>query len=820
MIFCAFLRLALSILAMGSVSIASGSGVLPDDPFRAFSLSGLPTTNLTTSNVTGMPFARAWRIRTPSKAPAAWEYRLIGRPEARIAKGDTLVARLWMRTIQPSHVPGYARFVVEAVADPYTKSVEWHMSAGSDWRLYEIPFAAAGSYEARDYTVQIWVPSGPQEIEIGGLSVTNAGAGVPFSQLRLSEYPYTGGQKEAAWRKAANDRIDKLRKGDIAVIVRDDDGKPVADAAVRISMRRHTFGFGTAVDAATLTASAVDSEKYRNLIKSWFNKTVLENDLKWPEWERNRQNGISAIQWLRAQHGGAIRGHNLVWPDWQFLPGDLRFNQGSPESLRARVRDHIADIAGVLKGQVSEWDVLNEPVSTRELTKIVGDSEMAAWFRQARAADPAAKLYVNEYSILTGGGNDIPQQDAYLDLIRLLDSHGAPVDGIGIQAHFDTAMTDPERVLSILDRFAATGKPLQITELSIRTGDEAAQAAYLRDFLTAAFSHRAVNGILLWGFWEGRHFAPEAALVRKDWSLKPAGQVWSDLVLKEWRTDNQGRTSSDGTYRTRGFAGEYDVEVEYGGRKRSYSMNVSPGTGNYLRIGRVTPGRIVSAGIVNAASYARGAVAPGQIVTIWGEGIGADTLTQAQLQENRLPTFVADTIVTFDGIAAPILYSAPGQLSAIVPYGVSGITTVQVTYNGTETNAVRLPVAEMAPGVFANSDGSAVVINGNDSTLNSPEVAAARGSVVALYVTGGGAVTPALADGVAPTGPAYPKLIRSPSVFFANKPGKVVFEGLVYPGVTQINVAVPEDAPTGPGVQLSVRIGAAESQPGVTVSIR
>ena len=73
------------------------------------------------------------------------------------------------------------------------------------------------------------------------------------------------------------------------------------------------------------------------------------------------------------------------------------------------------------------------------------------------------------------------------------------------------------------------------------------------------FSHPAVTGVLMWGFWEGRHWRPRAAMVRKDWTLKPNGQAWMDLVEKQWWTDERGKTGPDGEYKIRGFLGDYEI---------------------------------------------------------------------------------------------------------------------------------------------------------------------------------------------------------------------------------------------------------------------
>lgn len=379
---------------------------------------------------------------------------------------------------------------------------------------------------------------------------------------------YDGWEPDAPWRAAAAERIDRIRKADLRILVRDASGNPAPGAAVEVRMRRHAFGFGTAVAADQLLGSSTDSQKYGDAIRELFNKAVLENDLKWPQWESNRQRALNALRWMR-EYNIPVRGHNLVWPGWRWLPADLQKLRDDPEALRARVLSHIAEEAAAVAGLVGEWDVINEPFSNHDLQDILGNAEMAQWFLKAREADPDPRLYINDYSILSAGGLDRRHQDAYYATIEYLDNLGAPVEGIGMQGHFNQNLTPPARLLEILDRFARFSKAIQITEFDIDIADEQLQADYTRDFLTTVFSHPAVDGFLMWGFWEGRHWKPRGAMIRRDWSGKPNLAVWKDLVLNQWWTNADGVTGEDGSYSVRAFQGEYTVEVTLAGRSQT-----------------------------------------------------------------------------------------------------------------------------------------------------------------------------------------------------------------------------------------------------------
>jgi endo-1,4-beta-xylanase len=192
---------------------------------------------------------------------------------------------------------------------------------------------------------------------------------------------------------------------------------------------------------------------------------------------------------------------------------------------------------------------------------------MASWFRLADRADPDARLLVNDYDVLDDHGWNRRHQDHLYALVADLRNKGAPVDGIGFQAHFATPqLTPPADVVLLLDRFARLGLPLEISEFDVTTTDEALQADYTRDFLTVAFSHPGVTRITTWGFWEPIHWSTSAAMYRADFSPKPNAVAWRDLVHHAWWTRESGRTNADGEFSTRGFLGDYDVRVEIAGR--------------------------------------------------------------------------------------------------------------------------------------------------------------------------------------------------------------------------------------------------------------
>jgi GH35 family endo-1,4-beta-xylanase len=348
-----------------------------------------------------------------------------------------------------------------------------------------------------------------------------------------------------------------------------------------VRLAKHAFGFGTCVPAHLLTGPEAD-EKLTALVPELFNVATLENDLKWQplagDWGASYtiERAKAGVAWLR-ERGLDVRGHVLVWPGWKNLPKSLRDFEKDPARLKGEVTKHVRELAGTMKGLLAHWDVVNEPFDNHDLLDIVGRDAMVDWFKEARAADPLPMLFINDYAILSGGGGASPHRDHYDETIALLVEKKAPLDGIGMQGHFGNSLTGPEDMLKILDRFARFGKVIWVTEYDVVIDDTELAGAFTRDFYTTLFSHPAVGGIVMWGFWDGSHWKNNAPLYAKDWSEKSAGRAYRDLVLDKWRTRATGKSDRAGTFVTRGFFGDYEVSVSAGTRKKAVRATLGKG---------------------------------------------------------------------------------------------------------------------------------------------------------------------------------------------------------------------------------------------------
>jgi GH35 family endo-1,4-beta-xylanase len=220
---------------------------------------------------------------------------------------------------------------------------------------------------------------------------------------------------------------------------------------------------------------------------------------------------------------------------------------------------------------------VNEPFDNHDILDILGQEEMVDWFKEVRSVQPSSKLFINDYGILSGGSGNVSHRDHYEHTIKTLLEKGAPLDGIGMQGHFDNQLTGPVDILAILDRYAKYGLPIWVTEYDVEIQDEELCGQFTRDFYTALFSHPSVEGIVMWGFWDGSHWKDNAIMYRRDWSLKPSGEAIRELLLKTWNTNELGTTDAHGTFTTRGFLGDYAIEVGASGNTKLTNARLEAG---------------------------------------------------------------------------------------------------------------------------------------------------------------------------------------------------------------------------------------------------
>ena len=228
--------------------------------------------------------------------------------------------------------------------------------------------------------------------------------------------------------------------------------------------------------------------------------------------------------------------------------------------------------------------------------------------------------------------------------------------------------------------------------------------------------------------------------------------------------------------------------------------------------------------IVNAASLLPGALAPGMEVQITGSSLGPLTQVDATPDENGLyPTSLAEARVLFDDFTAPVLHASDNQITVLVPYSVAGKSSVHVVaqYRFAQSVPQIFNVADSNPGIFTAGGTQGVVFN-EDGTANSLALGANPGSVVGILGTGEGQTNPPGIDGLIMLDGSLASPVLQVTAQINGEPADII-SATSAPGqpagVFLIKVKVPDDAPRGMVVPVSVTIGTASSQSGVTMVI-
>lgn len=546
--------------------------------------------------VSDRPFDRALRVRIPGAGKNPYDIELKSIASRPVRKGDTLWLAFWWRAAPETDTEfeAMAKVYVSKASPPWTGLYSEPIGAKTEWRLVQVPFVAAHDLDARDLQVTFHLAYRPQVVDFGGMTLLNYGPKYDLNRLPRTRESYAGMEPEAPWRARALERIERIRKSELAVRVVETDGRPAAGAAVRATQRRSAFGFGTMISPSTFfgqptrpskgnrgyATTPEDAARNREALEKYFNLFTPGAALVYNGWlnDREPREALEILRWARAR-GFATRGHFLVQPDMRvnnwFRP--LHRDADEPEVYR-RLEAYIRRAVPATRELVDYWDGINHAGRWKPGEEESISIEFQARALQlAKALNPDIRLFVTENFILSGGDADAGTRRADFEAkIRALQKLGAPIDGIAFQGHFDHRLTSPEKLLETMDRFGRLAPLLQVTEFDISISDEDLAAAYTRDLLIACFSHPQMNAFQMWGFWDADHWKSDAPMFRRDWSLKPAGATWIEWVTRRWRTAAEGVADAEGVFRVRGFHGDYDVRAERDGRRAGVSVRLGP----------------------------------------------------------------------------------------------------------------------------------------------------------------------------------------------------------------------------------------------------
>ncbi|ELT91934.1 hypothetical protein CAPTEDRAFT_216462 [Capitella teleta] len=397
---------------------------------------------------------------------------------------------------------------------------------------------------------------------------------VDGTSLRLQELSV-----DANWKEEANKRIDSIRKGDLQINFKVDSNYDTSKLEFHLGQTKTAFPIGSTVTAGRLNSNTEVNIKYTEALTKYFNMGVPPNELKFRLMESTEGSprfdwGDRAIDGLEKLNLKS-RAHCLVWGRSDRIPSWLlnKDAKGIKEALIRRwtyMAEHWGD-------RFAHYDVNNEQLHGQWYSGKLNDTDLLTWmFKEFHSLVPSAKLFVNDFAVFAGATHNI----AYKRQVERLLATGAPVGGIGVQAHFSKPSPMVSYMVSCINRendcglqvgfqkrldvLAQTGIPIWLTEMDVRFGNDDEQVAFLDDILRLTFSLPYVEGIIFWGFWDG-HIENNVRpfMTGPNFELTKYGEKFDELLLKEWRTHETFGLPSTLSVSKRAFYGQYKLTATY-----------------------------------------------------------------------------------------------------------------------------------------------------------------------------------------------------------------------------------------------------------------
>ncbi|EPQ52889.1 hypothetical protein GLOTRDRAFT_149061 [Gloeophyllum trabeum ATCC 11539] len=291
--------------------------------------------------------------------------------------------------------------------------------------------------------------------------------------------------------------------------------------------------FGSATDNHELTDST-----YVEILSdsNMFGQITPGNSLKWDATEPSRGNftftqGDQIVNLAKA-NGQLLRGHNCVWHNQ--LPSWVTSGNFSADTLSSIITTHCGTVVGRYQGQICFWDVVNEPLNDDGTLRsdvfydTLGEEYISIALRAAKAADPDAKLYINDYGIEGTG----PKSTGMVNLVKSLKAASVPIDGIGMQAHLIVGQV-PSTLGDNIKQFTALGVEVAITELDLRMtlpATDADLAQQKEDYQRVISTCNAISGCIGVTIWD---YTDKYSWVPATFSGQGAALPWDENFNKK-----------------------------------------------------------------------------------------------------------------------------------------------------------------------------------------------------------------------------------------------------------------------------------------------
>ncbi|XP_028783793.1 endo-1,4-beta-xylanase 5-like [Neltuma alba] len=386
-------------------------------------------------------------------------------------------------------------------------------------------------FESNNTSVEIWVDS-------------------------ISLQPFTHRQ----WRLHQEKSIEKTRKKKVLIQAVDERGHPLSNASIFFEQKKPSFPFGSAINQNILNNNA-----YQNWFTSRFTVTVFENEMKWYSTEGSQgkedYSVADAMLQFAKQNNIPVRGHNIFWDDPSQQPSWVP--SLSPDQLTSAVQKRLNSVVSRYKGQLVAWDVVNENLHFSFFESKLGQDFSPKIYNDAHNIDAQTTLFLNDFNTIEDSRDGSSTPARYLEKLRQIKSYpgndGLTI-GIALESHF-SGPPDLPYIRSSIDTLAASGSPIWITELDVKSQPN--QAQYLEQILREVHSHPKVQGIIMWTPWSPSG-CYRMCLTDNNFKNLPTGDV-VDKLLHEWgfNTKLKGTTDPNGFFKANLFHGDYQVKVRH-----------------------------------------------------------------------------------------------------------------------------------------------------------------------------------------------------------------------------------------------------------------
>ncbi|HEX8196160.1 MAG TPA: endo-1,4-beta-xylanase [Pyrinomonadaceae bacterium] len=419
--------------------------------------------------------------------------------------------------------------------------------------------------------------------------VLNLSAGCRFAATAKDDSSREDGINKSKNETAllqAQANIEKFRKGEAQIKVLGANVKTAKQVQLKIKQSSHDFKFGCYLKIDDLQPEKLP--EYEKHFAGLFNYAVVGTYWNFVENKR----GIEDWSWfdreiaLSQKLGARIAAAPILWGTNQ--AGTPRWLPRQKDELLPILKKRVQELAAKHADTIEDWEIVNEPLAQKPdvFATGIGRDYLESAFSWAREAAPAERLMLNEYGVFGSVARHNRNRDKYFALLGELIKKETAIDVIGIQAHANSEWYEPANVAEQLDRYAALGKPIQITEFSAQTlnyndrktpltisgnyqsgvWDAEKQARFYREFYTIAFGSPQVEAIVTWGLDDERAWLPGIGLIDANGNPKPNYKALDQLINKEWRTNLQVNLTEDNTAKFRGFFGSYEVEAVVNGK--------------------------------------------------------------------------------------------------------------------------------------------------------------------------------------------------------------------------------------------------------------